>query len=40
MKIVSYVSPQTEVVEFETEGVLCGSVDTEVGNGGNTFDEE
>ena len=40
MRTVSYVTPQAEVVEFEAEGVLCGSVDIEIGNGGNAFDEE
>lgn len=40
MKIVSYVSPQAEEIELEAEGVLCGSVGTEIGNGGNLFEEE
>lgn len=40
MKVVSYSRPEAEVAEIETEGVLCTSADTEVGDGGNAFDEE
>lgn len=35
-----YSSPSVEVAEIEVEGVLCASADTEVGDGGNAFDEE
>ena len=40
MKTVGYSSPSVEVGEVEVEGVLCASVDTEVGDGGNAFNEE
>ena len=40
MEKTDYVSPQIETVEIEAEGVLCGSWDTTVGNGGNAFEEE
>ena len=40
MKTINYSSPSVEVAEIEVEGVLCASVDTEVGDGGNAFDEE
>ena len=40
MKTVEYSSPSVEVAEIEVEGVLCASADTEVGDGGNVFDEE
>jgi len=40
MKTVEYLSPSVEVAEIEVEGVLCASADTEVGDGGNAFDEE
>lgn len=40
MKTVEYSSPSVEVAEIEVEGVLCASADTEVGDGGNAFDEE
>lgn len=35
-----YSSPSVKVAEIEVEGVLCASADTEVGDGGNAFDEE
>lgn len=40
MKTVGYSSPSVEVEEIEIEGVFCASVDTEVGDGGNAFNEE
>jgi hypothetical protein len=36
----NYSSPSVEVADIEVEGVLCASFDTEVGDGGNAFDEE
>ena len=40
MKTVDYSSPSVEVAEVEVEGILCASVDIEVGDGGYAFDEE
>ena len=40
MKTINYSNPSVEVAEVEVEGVLCASVDTEVGDGGNAFNEE
>lgn len=40
MKTMNYESPEVGVVVIEAEGVLCGSWDTTVGDGGNAFEEE
>lgn len=39
-KTIEYVTPEVVCMEMKVEGVLCASVDTEVGDGGNVFDEE
>ena len=40
MKTTDYVAPKIECIEMMAEGVLCGSVDTEVGDGGDAFSLE
>lgn len=39
-KSIEYVTPEVVCMEMKVEGVLCQSYDTEVGDGGNVFDEE
>ena len=39
-KTMNYMTPEVEVIDIEVEGVLCASVDTEVGDGGDAFDAE
>ena len=40
MKTTDYVAPEIECIEMKAEGVLCGSVDTEVEDGGDAFSLE
>ena len=40
MKTTDYVAPKIECIEMMAEGVLCGSVDTEVVDGGDAFSLE
>ena len=40
MKTTDYVAPEIECIEMMAEGVLCGSVDTEVEEGGDAFSLE
>lgn len=40
MKTMNYARPEVEVLDIEVEGVLCASIDTEIGDGGDAFDEE
>ena len=40
MKTTDYVAPKIECIEMNAEGVLCGSVDTEVEDGGDAFSLE
>lgn len=40
MKTTDYVAPKIECIEMKAEGVLCGSVDTEVEDGGDAFSLE
>lgn len=40
MKTMDYVAPEIECIEMMAEGVLCGSVDTEVEDGGDAFSLE
>lgn len=40
MKTTDYVAPKIECIEMMAEGVLCGSVDTEVEDGGDAFSLE
>ena len=37
---MDYVAPKIECIEMKAEGVLCGSVDTEVEDGGDAFNLE
>ena len=39
-KTMNYITPEVEVIDIEVEGVLCASVDTEVGDGGDAIDLE
>jgi hypothetical protein len=39
-KISEYVAPVMICIDMDLEGVLCGSPDIEIGDGGDTFDEE
>lgn len=39
-KTIEYVTPEVVCMEMKVEGVLCASVDTEVGDGGDAFDIE
>lgn len=40
MKTTDYVAPEIECIEMMAEGVLCGSVDTVVEDGGDAFSLE
>lgn len=39
-KTIEYIAPEIVCLEMNSEGVLCGSVDTEIGDGGDAFDLE
>lgn len=39
-KTIEYMAPEVVCMEMKAEGVLCASVDTEVGDGGDAFDIE
>lgn len=39
-KTNEYLIPVVVCIEMNPEGVLCGSPDIEIGDGGDVFDEE
>ena len=39
-KINEYATPAVVCIEMNLEGMLCGSPDIEIGDGGDAFDEE